>query len=166
MIEEVSFKDWPVPGPRTVVWCAQFVEKRGGPVAHHRWWVSAVKLQPTDYGVAEHEHAMRAFEWFGEYDQVDMPNLAGLEVIMRRAQTIEYHHERRLKSNQAKDNPSGLSRNEAAYFVGTHKTTGEVMISPDLVEWVAKEMGKDAEIDKQLRKSREEAKLSRAGDGK
>ena len=40
------------------------------------------------------------------------------------------------------------------------------MIAPELVERVAKEMGKDAndaEIAKQLRKSREESKLARGG---
>ena len=35
------------------------------------------------------------------------------------------------------------------------------MICPELVEWVSKEIGRDVEVTKQMRKAREEAKLSR-----
>ena len=36
-LQKVDFKDWPMPGPRTVLWCAQFVDRRGGgPMDHHR----------------------------------------------------------------------------------------------------------------------------------
>lgn len=55
----------------------------------------------------------------------------------------------------------GMIWDEAAYFSGTHRIAGEVMINPELVEWVSKESGRDVEVAKQLRKAREEAKLAR-----
>ena len=41
-------------------------------------------------------------------------------------------------------------------FTGAHRDSGEVMISPDLLEYVSKEVERDASIMKQLRKGREE----------
>ena len=165
-IQQVDFKDWPMPGPRTVLWCAQFVDRRGGgPMDHHRWWISNLKLNVTDFGVQEHEHGMRAFQFFGEYDQVDLPNLVGLEVIIRRCQVIEFHYEKKGKGgNKQNEQMAGVSREEAAYFSGSHRMAGEVMICPELVEWVSKEIGRDVEVTKQMRKAREEAKLSRKND--
>ena len=129
---------------------------------HHRWWMSNNKLQPTDFGVQEHEHGMRAFQYFGETDQLDLPNLAGLEVLMRRAQMIEYHHEKRTKAANAGDGKSGgVTCEEASYFSGSHKLNGEVMVTPDLLAWVGKEIERDVEVTKQMRKAREEQRLSR-----
>ena len=161
-LDTVVFGDWPLPGPRTAVWCAQFIDLRGGsPMDHHRWWLANLRLNPTDFGVQEHEHGMRAFQFFGEYDQLDLSNVVGLEVILRRCQVIEFHYEKKGKNTKEKDVPAGISREEAAYFSGTHRLAGEVMISPELVDWVTKEIGRDVEVTKQMRKAREENRLSR-----
>ena len=34
------------------------------------------------------------------------------------------------------------------------------LFHPELIEWVSKEIGKDVEVSKQMRKAREEARLS------
>eukprot|EP00959_Pyramimonas_sp_CCMP1952_P244826 5117494-Pyramimonas_sp.AAC.1 len=68
---------------------------------------------------------MRAFQFFGEYDQVDLPNLVGLEVTLRRCQLIEYHYEKKGKAATGKEQGAGLSREEAAYFTGSHRLGGE-----------------------------------------
>ena len=165
-INQVSFSDWTLPGPRTVLWCAQFCNRRGGgPVEHHRWWLSNARLSATDFGVQEHGHGMRSFQFFGEYDQCDLPNLTGLEVITRRCQVIEYHYEKKRAASAAKEsgNQQGLTRDEASYFSGVHLMAGEAMICPELVEWVGKELGRDMDAQKQMRKAREEAKLLRDG---
>ncbi|CAK0878632.1 unnamed protein product, partial [Prorocentrum cordatum] len=145
-VQQVEFKDWPMPGPRTVLWCVQFVDRRGGgPIDHHRWWVAHLKLSNTDFGVQEHEHGMRAFQFFGEYDQIDLPNLVGLEVVLRRCQVIEFHYEKKNKGGKANEQAQGVTRDEAAYFSGSHRLGGEVMICPELVEGVSKEIGRDVE---------------------
>eukprot|EP00959_Pyramimonas_sp_CCMP1952_P242415 5067054-Pyramimonas_sp.AAC.1 len=78
---------------------------------------------------------MRAFQFFGEYDQIDLPNLVGLEVILRRCQVIEFHYEKKNKGSKANEQGQGVTRDEAAYFSGSHRLGGEVMICPELVEW-------------------------------
>lgn len=45
---------------------------------------------------------MRAFPFFGEYDQVDLLKLVGLEAVLRRCQTIEYHREKRGRMPRTK----------------------------------------------------------------
>ena len=52
---------------------------------HHRWWLSSWKLQPTDFGVVEHENMMRSVQFSMEYDQLDITNLVSVEVILRSA---------------------------------------------------------------------------------
>ncbi len=46
-LQLVPFEDWPLPGPRTAVWRAMFLDRRGGgPMDHHRWWISNLRLEP------------------------------------------------------------------------------------------------------------------------
>eukprot|EP00959_Pyramimonas_sp_CCMP1952_P038142 798081-Pyramimonas_sp.AAC.1 len=36
-VKQVELEDWPEPRPRTVLWCVQFVDRRGdNPMDHHR----------------------------------------------------------------------------------------------------------------------------------
>ena len=103
---------------------------------------------------------MRSFHYFEEYDQLDLPNLVGLEVVLRRCQLIVYRHEKK-KAGEGKEQKAGLTRHEANYFSGLHRLTSDIMVCPELIEWVSKEIGKDVEVTKQMRKAREEARLSR-----
>ena len=45
---------------------------------------------------------------------------------------------------------------ETAAFVGMSKDRGEIMVCPELVECVAKEVERDSAVLKQVRKAREE----------
>ena len=47
---------------------------------------------------------------------------------------------------------------EAGVFSGTHRETGEAMVAPELLDYVAKEVERDASVMKQIRKAREERK--------
>ena len=111
---------------------------------------------------SEHEHGRMAFHYFVEYDQIDRPNLVGLEVMLRRCQLIEYHYEKKGKASAGKEQSAGLSREEAAYFTDSHWLSGEVMICPELVERASNEIEKGASVAQQMRKVREEACLSRS----
>lgn len=89
--QEENFSDWPVPGPRTVRWCLDFLNRRGGgPLDHHKWWVSTHRLTDDLWGVAEHEWIMKMADSAGCYDQVDLCNLSHMEWAFRRAQLIEH----------------------------------------------------------------------------
>ena len=89
MVSEEAYADWPVAGPRTVLWCLQFLARTNqGALEHHYKWKQLSKLQVHDYGVEFHESVMRIVELAVTYDQVDPTNLAALEVALRRAQII------------------------------------------------------------------------------
>eukprot|EP00974_Lingulodinium_polyedra_P063154 6095585-Lingulodinium_polyedra.AAC.1 len=82
---------------------------------------------------------MKALAVSGTYDQVDPCNLAGLEVVLRRAQLIEHHYrEAGLAAEAKKARGSGLTP-ESAVFMGSHRDYGDSMVAPDLLEYVSKE---------------------------
>ncbi|CAK0870540.1 unnamed protein product, partial [Prorocentrum cordatum] len=155
-VQQVEFKDWPMPRPRTVLGCVQFVDRRGdGPMDHRRGWMGNLKLSNTYFGVQEHRHGMQAFQFFGEYGQIDFPNQVGLEVIMGRCQVTEFHYEKANKGSKANKQAQGVTRDGVAYFSGSHRLGGEVMNCPGLVEWVSKEIGRDVGVTGQMKKARE-----------
>ena len=49
---------------------------------------------------------------------------------------------------------------ELVVFTGTHRETGEHMICPELLDYVSKEVERDTNIMKQIRKAREERRLA------
>lgn len=164
MMSEVRFDDWSVAGPRTTRWCLTFLSKRGGPRAHHEWWKSVAKLQNSEFGVMEHEAIMRAIEEGAEYDQMDLTNLGLVEHMMRRAQLLEYFHRERIRQELSSSTASGktvVDLEEQEVFMGTGSAAGSVMICPELVSFVSKELERTAAINKQARKAREEHALRR-----
>ena len=93
---ETEFTDWPVKGPRTVKWCLKYLNAQpGGPVEHHHLWRRTGGLTAADFGVTEHESIMEALKMSTTYDQYNVVNSAAFEVLLRRAQTIEYAHQER-----------------------------------------------------------------------
>eukprot|EP00972_Heterocapsa_arctica_P022298 3278942-Heterocapsa_arctica.AAC.1 len=79
-MKEVAFTDWPVPGPRTASWCVGFLNRRGGgPMDHHKWWVSTNRLFPDMWGVSEHESILKCLDNVACYDYLDVLNIAGFE---------------------------------------------------------------------------------------
>lgn len=162
-----SFDDWNVPGPRTAHWCSQFLNRRnGGPTEHHRYWVSNNRLTSDMWGVMEHENLMKVLDKMGRFDGLDLSNIAAAEMAFRRVQLIEYFYSDKgpgggkgSGKNKDKDKKhEDLSyKSEAAIFTGTHREFGDViMVAPDLLEYVSKEVERDAAVLKQVRKAREE----------
>ena len=62
-VQEVAFTDFPVPGPRTMMWCLKFINRRnGGAIDWHRFWEHTHGLKSEFWGVAEHFLIMQAIE--------------------------------------------------------------------------------------------------------
>jgi hypothetical protein len=163
---QIAVLDWNLPGPRTVTWCVQFINRQsGGPEGHHRQWKLVFKLDEENWGVAEHGGIMKAVARFAEFDGVDLSNLAGAELLLRRAQLIEYVYSSKgpggggakggNKGGESKKD-AGLLHYESSIFMGSNKDYGDVMVAPELLEYVSKEVEKDAAVMKQVRKAREE----------
>ena len=165
MLREDAYPDWPVPGPRTVKWCCMHINRRGGgPQDHHRSFRQAYGLQTGDWGVDAHGVALRSLEEGGLFDGLELCNLASLEVTMRHAQLVEYVYvqeaaTREVKGGKGKGRMQAGLLDEASVFSGTHRETGEAMICPALLDYVAAEVERDASVMKQVRKAREERRL-------
>ena len=162
-VKEEKFEDWSIPGPRTAAWRIQFLNRKDGPMAHHRWWVQAHSLKPDAWGVAEHDSLMKAVDKMGRFDALDMANIAGVELIFRRLQLIEFIYSERgpgggkgSSKSDKKDGMTAMQSYEATIFAGAHKEFGDVMVAPPLLDYVAKEVEGEAAVLKQVRKAREE----------
>ena len=158
-------EDWAIPGPRTSEWCVRFLNRRnGGPMDHHRWWIQNHSLKPDSWGVAEHDNLSKALDKLGRFDGLDLANLAGVELMFRRLQLIEYVYSEKgpgggkgsSKGDKKTDAMSLVQQHEATIFAGAHKEFGDVMVAPLLLEYVAKEVESEAAVLKQVRKAREE----------
>ena len=165
------FSDWPVPGPRTVDWCARFINRRGGgPLDHHLFFKHNYGLTKGDWGVDAHGIILHMLEEAGGYDGSEVCNLAAMELAMRHAQLVEYVYVQEHTAKETTRGGGGRGKgkgrggspgliDEASVFLGTHRETGEAMICPALLEFVSAEVEKDASIMKQVRKARDERRL-------
>eukprot|EP00974_Lingulodinium_polyedra_P118170 11166097-Lingulodinium_polyedra.AAC.1 len=79
-------------------------------------------------------------------------------MLLRESQVIEYVYDQMdqpscssgdAKAHNNKGKGKGLVRagilEERDVFAGTHRAHGELMVSPELLDYVAKEVGRDAE---------------------
>ena len=175
-LRQSPFPDWPVPGPRTVKWCCEWLFRRqGGPLEHHRSLIMTFGLRADDWGVDVHHATMRCLDEGFCYDMVDVSNSAFFELILRKAQLVEYVYHMDFLSNRgpgAKGKGKGGGSaslqhavfDESAIFSGMTKDSGMAMVSPELIAHVASEVERDAAILKQVRKAREErAELAKPG---
>ena len=167
MMTIVEYTDWIVPGPRTTPFCCLWLNKRGNPpLDYHRAFKHLYGLEKGDWGVEMHESGLRSLEFGACYDGLDVPNLAGIEVLMRQVQLVEYVYTMDGGGKKDKDGKKGKGRGKSAglyeetdVFGGFHRQAGTSMICPELLEYVSKEVEKDASIFKQVRKAREERRL-------
>ncbi|CAK0825888.1 unnamed protein product, partial [Prorocentrum cordatum] len=151
---ESVVSNWPTPGPRSVHWCVVWLERRSStPLSHHRWFTSTFNLKSDQWGVEQHGTALRALEELICFDGTDASNLAGVEVIMRKAQLTEYVYwmdslgnaEKGKGASKPSVSFSGLM-DESAIFSGLNKDTGAAMVCPALLDHVSAEVQKDAAI--------------------
>ncbi|CAK0843265.1 unnamed protein product, partial [Prorocentrum cordatum] len=90
-LREEPFPDWPLDGPRTTLWCLRFLDrKRGGAIEHFHQFVSYYRLSRDDFGVTHYESIMRMVDYLMTWDLLDLPNVVGVEVMLRQAQLYEY----------------------------------------------------------------------------
>ncbi|CAK0790088.1 unnamed protein product, partial [Prorocentrum cordatum] len=132
--EEDFGRDWLVTGPRTTSWCIEFINNEGmGIDGHHDRFRAVAKLEPTQWGVQEHFQCTQYIRLLLLPDQCDGTNLQACEAICRRTQTIEHSY--------------------------LEKVDG----APDMLEFVRKEVEREAALAKSLRKAREEKEALKKG---
>lgn len=154
---EVPFSDWPLEGPRTMLHLAKHMDKHGRtPTAFLERWCRAKRVEDSDRVQHELRTLVDCLELLGTYDQVNIANLAGAEVLARRLQTVFDAYEL---------NPQRPNYEAARYFSGMGTATDAV--APELRSYVAKKARDEAELEKQRQKARElRAKAPPQGGGK
>ena len=169
-VSESAMSDFGVSGPRSALWCICFLQRQQmHPEDYHRHFRTRHKVSNTDWGIPQHSLAMRALAVGGCSDQLDIVNNVSFELLLREAQMVEFHYQTLERDAQEKLRKNakggaaaqGPSIEEVALFQGAGKTQFESMVCPDLMEHIAKQLERDANILKQSRKAREERALLR-----
>lgn len=153
---------WKVAGPRTAKWCLAYLSVEGlGLEGHHERFRQLCRLETSSWGVMEHFQLSMFVKHLIQTDMVNPCNSQGVELMFRRLQTIEYAHSEKAREAEAKATGGKLSLEEQASFGSIVRQSGTLMISPDLLTHVKEEVERDAALQKNLRKAREERDLAR-----
>jgi hypothetical protein len=149
--------NWTLSGPRTAKWCVEFLSIEGiGLEGHHERMRTVCKLEPSTWGVQEHFQLTQIMRQALQSDQIDPCNCLFVEITLRRMQTIEYSHGERAKEAESRGVGGRLSLEEQHAFGGIVRQVGCLMICPALLDHVKTEVEKEASLQKNLRKVREE----------
>ena len=87
------------------------------------------------------------------YDQLDMPALASMELLVRQIQIIEERFKDRFMQS------SSSSQDFDRHLMSGNTSRTQICVCPELIDWLAKESSKTTAIDKERRKAREERAL-------
>ncbi len=155
LCSETEIQGFIVRGPRTAAWVLRFLAEQGSPIQRHTRFKVEARLSSTDPGVSQHENLCKLLQVGLTFDQLDMTNLAMVELMCRELQMIEEKYSDRLRStNDMSD--------EVHLFLGTHSSQGNVCMDPALRAWISTELKDEAAINKERRRAREERQLQRA----
>ena len=139
--------DWPLEGERTAEWLCSFIVQHGPtPDARHTKWASEQGVGADTMGYILHDLIGYILELALSYDQLDISNLASMEMVARVYQLLE-------------ETKGTMMVEGLEHYIGRSKTGGRkrgVALAPSLAKHVTTNLGTDIEILKQRRKAREE----------
>ena len=159
VVSQMSQDDMPggklqLDGPPSALEVMRSMVLRGlTPVTDHEHWVRTHDLAKGDRSVYEMEVITRVMEAFVTVDQVNVPNLKGCELLIRRWQLIREAH---------RISPTAPDYSAADVIMGWAYRKGDG-VEPSLAKYVAGELRDQASIAKEARKAREELESRRKG---
>ena len=160
-LEEDTFADWGIDGPRSMLFIlSRMADGSQTPTQRHAWWRSILGLAAGDPGVDEHLFLAQVMEVALVNDQVAIQNSEAFELLSRRWQMWEAAYQTELRSAEAGD-ASGDWLAERDVFLGIERLGTGAIIMPELEEHVAAKLGARAAVLKERRKAREEAAAAR-----
>ena len=148
LLHESQFADWPIPGPRTVLWVVTFMVQVGGSI--NGWFTkfkSDLSLSYSDEGVEELERNCKQLQAWLTYDQCNIANLASAELLCRAIQVICVSYSERLQTSREDSFERGI-------LFGV-ELDGLLPICPALKEHLASELQKRNSIEKEKRRAQE-----------
>ena len=151
----------PMPGgdlqldgpPSSLAVLKAMVDRGLTPVTDHEHWVRTNELPRGDRSVYEMEVITRVLESLVMVDQLNLPNLKGCELLLRRWQLIREAH---------RISPGAPDYSAADIFMGWQYRRG-AGVNPALAKHVADELKDQAAIAKEARKAKEEVDQRRKG---
>ena len=150
--DESYYEDWPLEGPRTMMWLMRHIERTGGsPMQWYHKFLAESRMSSTDRSAYELQVLARCLELAASYDQLNLPTLACFEVLARRWQLLLDANSRCPGNVRFED--------EELWSGASHKTMG---IAPQLVAHVAKRTKERAEVETQRQKAKELRALAKA----
>ena len=158
-MREDAFADWPVPGPRTLLWLLRFfLQNSGSPLAWFGKFKADGDLSYFDEGIEELERSLRFLQTAACYDQQNLANSASAELVARSVQVTVYAYAYKFIGDREDAFERGLM-----YGTGS-QGEGCLPVCPALREYLAGELQKRNAIDKERRKAQEGREhLSAAG---
>ena len=151
---------WQMAGNvRTAPWCMAYLATENlGFEGHHEKLRSLAGIDGGAWGIPEHYQTMMTLKMAIQIDQLDGANCAVVENLFRRAQTIEFGWAERIRERENKSSSAGsrLSLEEQSVFGGLTRVAANLMICPQLVDYVRDKVEKEAKLQKALRQAREE----------
>ena len=105
------------------------------------------------------------------FDQLDVPNISAAEAVVRRLQAIEWQYRERVRETSRSQvvasagvaGAPALTSSEMDLFEGSAKVNATLMVSPQLIKYIAEESKSEADVSKASRKAREERLLAQSG---
>ncbi len=145
---EEDFPDWPVEGVRSCFFtCKALRRSSRNFLTQHEDWVSRSGIRKMDRSVHEHFALSRALHFFMTYDQVQCPNLAGIETLIKRRQLIERAHH---------GSPDAPNYAGASYFMGVRESMDGTIIDPANEKYTADRLHVEYEVGKNARLATQE----------
>ena len=162
LLSESTFNDWPVDGPRTLLWLLRTMAAGDTtPNRRHYWWRSVLGLGANEAGVGEHAFLSELLENGVCFDQLNCSELAVYEHISRRYQVLEESYRGRLQDKtMGTESTYGLAEDELSLYVGKRSSTTTALVCPALQTFVAAGVAEKTAILKERRKGREERGLA------
>ena len=162
-LSKSDLSDWPILGPKTVVWLLMYMFNNGGsPIAFHHRWLELVRLDYSASGTAEHLLLCKVIELMVTYDGIRVSHIAAAELIARKIQMVHERWKHKLPNfNGVAGQQGGASNMEddTHLLLGTSDTRGNVGVCPELQSWLGEQLSKEALATKERRKAREERAL-------
>ncbi len=150
---ETPVADWPLEGPRTLLWVLNFMSKvTGGALGWHNKWLSLMSLGDDHDASRLHETLCRILDLGVTFDQLKVTELASFELAARQLQFLEAQvhevaaawpmHKAAAAWPTAPWRKSAASSSTAAWptetsFLESGLSKADLCIAPKLLEYVA-----------------------------
>ena len=160
-MSEMDEKDFPLDGPRSSSWFLTAMANGGTtPLQRHGKWIAESGVGADSRSGHEHSILSHILEKTICVDQLNVVNLVGMEIVVRRLILLEEAHS---------VDPGQPSFEGWEHWLGLGERRAGILIPPELSRHVARKVGDEAAVAKERRKAKEERKLakkSNKGDGK